>query len=78
MASTKAINAPDESDKRHQTKALNPINKQTQMKKNIINILTILCVTLLFVSCDSGSDDGTVGNWFAAIVFLLACMKGGK
>ena len=48
------------------------------MKKNIINILAILCVTLLFVSCDSGSDDGTVGNWFCAIVFLLAWLKGGK
>ena len=48
------------------------------MKKNIINILTILCVTLLFVSCDSGSDDGTVGNWSAALVYLLALLKGGK
>ena len=47
------------------------------MKKNIINILTILCFTLVLVSCDSGSDDGTVANWFAAIVFLLACMKKG-
>ncbi|MBQ8713094.1 MAG: hypothetical protein IJ551_09805 [Prevotella sp.] len=50
------------------------------MKKNIIKIATILpflSSTLLLTSCDSGSDDGTVGNWFAAIIFLLACMKKG-
>lgn len=47
------------------------------MKKNILNIITILC-TLLLTSCDSGSDDGTVGNWFCAILLLLAWMKGGK
>lgn len=48
------------------------------MKKNIINILPILSFTLLLTSCDSGSDDGTVGNWLCAIVFLLAWLKGGK
>jgi len=45
------------------------------MKKNII---TILCISLLLTSCDSGSDDGTVGNWFCAILCLLAWLKGGK
>lgn len=48
------------------------------MKKNILNILPLLCVTLLLTSCGGGSDDGTVGNWFCAILLLLAWMKGGR
>ena len=35
--------------------------------------------TLMLTSCDTGGeDDGTVGNWFMAIVCLLAWLKGGK
>lgn len=64
-------------------------NPSKTMKKNITKrTLTTLCsilpailpsagMALLLTSCDSGSDDGTVGNWFAAIIFLLACMKRG-
>lgn len=52
------------------------------MKKNIIiiaNIIAIVSFTLLLTSCDTGGeDDGTVGNWFMAIVVLLAWLKGGK
>ena len=44
----------------------------------LMAILPIAGMALLLTSCDSGSDDGTVGNWFAAIVFLLAWLKGGK
>ena len=48
------------------------------MKKNILNIITIVSTTLLLTSCDGGSDDGTVGNWFCAILLLLAWLKGGR
>lgn len=52
------------------------------MKKNITtiaNIIAFVSTTLLFTSCDTGGeDDGTVGNWFMAIVCLLAWLKGGK
>lgn len=52
------------------------------MKKNIITIATIITfvsTTLMLTSCDTGGeDDGTVGNWFMAIVCLLAWLKGGK
>lgn len=48
------------------------------MKKNILTIITLVSTTLLLTSCDSGSDDGTVGNWFFAILCLLAWLKGGK
>ena len=51
------------------------------MKKNIIiiaNIIAFVSTTLLLTSCDTGGeDDGTVGNWFMAIVCLLAWLKGG-
>jgi hypothetical protein len=56
-------------------------NKQTTMKKNIItiaNIIAFVSTTLLLTSCDTGGeDDGTVGNWFMAIVCLLAWLRGG-
>ena len=51
------------------------------MKKNIIIIANIIAfaTTLMLTSCDTGGeDDGTVGNWFMAIVCLLAWQKGGK
>ena len=51
------------------------------MKKNIItiaNIIAFVSTTLLLNSCDTGGeDDGTVGNWFMAIVCLLAWLRGG-
>lgn len=52
------------------------------MKKNIIiiaNIIFVVSTTFLLTSCDTGGeDDGTVGNWFMAIVCLLAWLKGWK
>jgi len=51
------------------------------MKKNIIiaNIIAFVSTTILLTSCDTGGeDDGTVGNWFMAIVGLLAWLKGGR
>lgn len=50
------------------------------MNKKIYPFVFILISSLiLFTSCDTGGeDDGTVGNWFMAIVILLALMKGGK
>ena len=51
------------------------------MKKNIIKIASIIAFVstpILLTSCDTGGeDDGTVGNWFLAIVCLLAWLKGG-
>ncbi len=50
------------------------------MKKNTIiaNIIAFVLTIPLFASCDTGGeDDGTVGNWFIAIVCLLAWLKGG-
>ena len=49
------------------------------MKKNIASVLTIVLTTILLSSCDTGGEnDGTVGNWFCAILLLLAWLKGGK
>ena len=51
------------------------------MKKSIIiaNIIFVVSTTLMLTSCDTGGeDDGTAGNWFMAIVCLLAWLKGGK
>lgn len=48
------------------------------MKKNIITIITITSATLMLTSCNLGSSDGTVENWFAAIILLLAWLKGGR
>ena len=45
----------------------------------IANIIFVVSTTLMLTSCDTGGeDDGTVGNWFMAIVCLLAWLKGGK
>ena len=41
-------------------------------------MFTLVLTTLMLTSCDSGSDDGTVANWFCALVLLLAWLKGGK
>lgn len=48
------------------------------MKQNSI-MLFLITILFFLTSCDTGGeDDGTVGNWFMAIVVLLALMKGGK
>lgn len=57
-------------------------------KKSIANTAIAIIVFLvvvgiiigLFIYLNSvgGEDDGTVGNWFMALVVLLALMKGGK
>lgn len=55
--------------------------QQTTMRKDIIiaNIIFVVSTTLMLTSCDTGGeDDGTAGNWFMAIVCLLAWLKGGK
>ena len=49
------------------------------MKKTIIcimNIMPVLSASFLLVSCDGGGD-GTVGNWFVAIIVILALLKKG-
>ena len=43
-----------------------------------LKILALATFPFMFNSCDSGADDGTVGNWICAIVCLLAWLKGGK
>lgn len=45
------------------------------MRKNSITILSILCASLLLVSCDCSGDDGTIGNWFLVIFLFLAIFK---
>lgn len=48
------------------------------MKQNSI-ILFLITILFFLTSCDTGGeDDGTIGNWFLAIVCLLAWLKGGK
>lgn len=50
------------------------------MKQKITSVVLVLVTILtLFTSCDTGGeDDGTVANWFMAILCLLAWMKGGR
>ncbi len=50
------------------------------MNQKLYFIAYLLIIVLtLFTSCDTGGeDDGTIGNWFMAIVCLLAWLKGGK
>ena len=45
-------------------------------KKNII--IALVLTTFMLTSCDSGSDNGTVGNRSCALVLLQAWLKEGK
>lgn len=54
------------------------LNPNRMKKKIIISILTIVSSTLLFTSCDSGSDDGSAGNCFFGLLLLLCWLKGGR
>lgn len=44
----------------------------------VVGVAILIGLGVWLASIDSGSDDGTLGNWFAAILFLLAWLKGGK
>jgi len=49
------------------------------MKKNILRFLTIFVLTSVLTSCfGGGEDDGTLGNWFIAILWILVWLKGGN
>ena len=48
------------------------------MKKNILRFLTIFLLTSVLTSCFGGEDDGTLGNWFIAILWILVWLKGGN
>lgn len=54
-------------------------NKKYMNQKLYFIAYLLIIVLTLFTSCDTGGeDDGTLGNWFMAIVCLLAWLKGGK
>lgn len=40
------------------------------------NILIIFILTMVLTSCDVGSSDGTVENWFVLILLMLCWLKG--
>jgi hypothetical protein len=47
----------------------------------IASLVVVGIIIGLFIYLNNsvgGYDDGTVGNWFMALVVLLALMKGGK
>lgn len=48
------------------------------MKKNILRIFTIFAITSVLTSCFGGEDDGTLGNWFIAILWILVWLRGGS